>query len=170
MSASPVWEQGGAPAARRRKTGTLLKWVNYVSGWQKRYFELQNGLLSYYRSADEVGAGCRGSMLAREIAIDHRGREMILSAGNATFYLRATSEKELMRWITALELEKQQIPVDGGPHIHIVDTVRQAGWRCESRLRLVVAGLGGDDQKEVAATAPRLLREHLIWIDGINLL
>mmetsp|Transcript_271 Transcript_271/g.676 ORF Transcript_271/g.676 Transcript_271/m.676 type:complete len:718 (+) Transcript_271:230-2383(+) len=114
MSASPVWEQGGAPAARRRKTGTLLKWVNYVSGWQKRYFELQNGLLSYYRSADEVGAGCRGSMLAREIAIDHRGREMILSAGNATFYLRATSEKELMRWITALELEKQQIPVDGG--------------------------------------------------------
>jgi hypothetical protein len=89
-------------------------------------------------------------MLAQEIVIAHNVKEMVLTAGNATwvfalmktflhkaplcippsrsrrhvavsehcvffcmdprrFYLRAPSEKDLMRWITALELEKQVI-------------------------------------------------------------
>ena len=112
-SPSPVWDQAtGGADVRAQKSGSLLKWVNYVAGWQKRYFELQGGVLSYYRSAEEVSAGCRGSMLAREIDIRHKGKEMVLTAGNATFYLRASSEQELMRWITALELAKQQ---GGGP-------------------------------------------------------
>lgn len=29
--------------------GTLQKWANYVQGYQKRYFVLSKGLLSYYR-------------------------------------------------------------------------------------------------------------------------
>ena len=30
--------------------GWLYKWTNYIKGYQKRWFVLQNGLLSYYRS------------------------------------------------------------------------------------------------------------------------
>ena len=30
--------------------GWLLKWTNYIKGYQKRWFVLSNGLLSYYRS------------------------------------------------------------------------------------------------------------------------
>jgi len=29
--------------------GWLYKWTNYLRGYQKRWFVLQNGLLSYYR-------------------------------------------------------------------------------------------------------------------------
>ena len=29
--------------------GWLYKWTNYIKGYQKRWFVLQNGLLSYYR-------------------------------------------------------------------------------------------------------------------------
>lgn len=29
--------------------GWLLKWTNYIKGYQKRWFVLGNGLLSYYR-------------------------------------------------------------------------------------------------------------------------
>lgn len=29
--------------------GWLLKWTNYVKGYQRRWFVLSNGLLSYYR-------------------------------------------------------------------------------------------------------------------------
>ena len=29
--------------------GWLLKWTNYIKGYQKRWFVLSNGLLSYYR-------------------------------------------------------------------------------------------------------------------------
>lgn len=31
------------------KTGWLLKWTNYLKGYQKRWFVLSNGVLSYYR-------------------------------------------------------------------------------------------------------------------------
>lgn len=29
--------------------GWLLKWTNYLKGYQRRWFVLGNGLLSYYR-------------------------------------------------------------------------------------------------------------------------
>ena len=29
--------------------GWLYKWTNYIKGYQKRWFVLSNGLLSYYR-------------------------------------------------------------------------------------------------------------------------
>ena len=29
--------------------GYLWKWTNYIKGYQKRWFVLANGLLSYYR-------------------------------------------------------------------------------------------------------------------------
>jgi len=31
--------------------GWLYKWTNYIKGYQKRWFMLQNGYLSYYRFA-----------------------------------------------------------------------------------------------------------------------
>ena len=34
--------------------GWLYKWTNYIKGYQKRWFVLQNGLLSYYRCANLV--------------------------------------------------------------------------------------------------------------------
>jgi len=38
----------GQPPADQFK-GWLYKWTNYIRGYQKRWFVLQNGLLSYYR-------------------------------------------------------------------------------------------------------------------------
>jgi hypothetical protein len=31
------------------KSGWLLKWTNYLKGYQKRWFVLTEGVLSYYR-------------------------------------------------------------------------------------------------------------------------
>lgn len=31
------------------RSGWLFKWTNYIKGYQKRWFILQNGCLSYYR-------------------------------------------------------------------------------------------------------------------------
>lgn len=38
--------------------GELLKWTNYFSGWQSRYVVVQDGMLSYYASKDDVGKVC----------------------------------------------------------------------------------------------------------------
>lgn len=36
------------------KTGWLLKWTNYLKGYQKRWFVLSNGVLSYYRYVNQI--------------------------------------------------------------------------------------------------------------------
>lgn len=40
--------------------GTLSKWTNYLHGWQERYFLLENGVLSYFKSEFDTQFGCRG--------------------------------------------------------------------------------------------------------------
>lgn len=33
-----------------------------ILGWQPRWFILDKGILAYYKSQDEVGQGCKGSV------------------------------------------------------------------------------------------------------------
>ena len=33
-----------------------------ILGWQPRWFILDNGILSYYKSEDDVNNGCKGSI------------------------------------------------------------------------------------------------------------
>lgn len=42
--------------------GVLSKWTNYIHGWQDRYIVLKAGTLSYYKSEQESGYGCRGAL------------------------------------------------------------------------------------------------------------
>lgn len=42
--------------------GWLYKWTNYIKGYQKRWFVLSNGLLSYYRNQAEMSHTCRGTI------------------------------------------------------------------------------------------------------------
>lgn len=49
--------------------GYLSKWTNYLHGWQPRFIVLKNGTLSYYKSEDESGLGCRGSISLQKAKI-----------------------------------------------------------------------------------------------------
>jgi len=40
--------------------GWIFKWTNYIKGYQRRWFVLANGYLSYYRSQQEMSHTCRG--------------------------------------------------------------------------------------------------------------
>ncbi|KAI2525976.1 PLEKHA3 isoform 2 [Pan troglodytes] len=55
--------------------GVLYKWTNYLTGWQPRWFVLDNGILSYYDSQDDVCKGSKGSikMAVCEIKGDNFG-------------------------------------------------------------------------------------------------
>ncbi|CAI8052261.1 Oxysterol-binding protein 2 [Geodia barretti] len=50
--------------------GWLLKWTNYIKGYQKRWFVLSNGLLSYYRAQEEMAHTCRGTVNLTAAFID----------------------------------------------------------------------------------------------------
>jgi len=98
--------------------GWLWKWTNYIKGYQRRWFVLSNGLLSYYRSQAEMAHTCRGTInLAGAFIITEDACNFMISNGSAqTFHLKANNEVERQRWITALELAKSTTLNVSGEH------------------------------------------------------
>ncbi|XP_028834258.1 oxysterol-binding protein 1 isoform X3 [Denticeps clupeoides] len=97
-----------APAPGDTYKGWLFKWTNYIKGYQRRWFVLSNGLLSYYRTQAEMGHTCRGTinLATANIAVEDSCNFVISNGGAQTYHLKASSEVERQRWITALELAK----------------------------------------------------------------
>ena len=87
-------------------SGYLQKWTNYIKGYQKRWFSLTNGLLSYYRSPNEMEHTCRGTINLANASISSEDLcHFVVSNGAAqTFHLKAATEVEKQKWINALEL------------------------------------------------------------------
>jgi len=91
--------------------GWLWKWTNYIKGYQRRWFVLSDGLLSYYRSQAEMAHTCRGTInLAGAFIVTEESCNFTVSnGGTQTFHLKANHEVERQRWITALELAKAKL-------------------------------------------------------------
>ncbi|OBS71895.1 hypothetical protein A6R68_13530 [Neotoma lepida] len=91
--------------------GVLYKWTNYLTGWQPRWFVLDNGILSYYDSQDDVCKGSKGSikMAVCEIKVhsaDNTRMELIIP-GEQHFYMKAAvNAAERQRWLVALGSSK----------------------------------------------------------------
>ncbi|XP_070697499.1 pleckstrin homology domain-containing family A member 3 [Pempheris klunzingeri] len=90
--------------------GILYKWTNYMTGWQPRWFVLENGVISYYDSEDDVGKGSKGSikMSVCDIKVhptDPTRLELIIP-GEQHFYVRAVNAAERQRWLVALGSSK----------------------------------------------------------------
>uniref|UniRef100_I3IZ23 Sesquipedalian n=1 Tax=Oreochromis niloticus TaxID=8128 RepID=I3IZ23_ORENI len=80
------------------------------SGWQPRWFVLENGVISYYDSEDDVGKGSKGSikMSVCDIKVhptDTTRLELIIP-GEQHFYVRAVNAAERQRWLVALGSSK----------------------------------------------------------------
>lgn len=41
-----------------------------IIGWQTRWFVLENGILTYYKSQEEVNQGCKGSLKVQACEIN----------------------------------------------------------------------------------------------------
>ncbi|XP_014258662.1 oxysterol-binding protein 1 isoform X2 [Cimex lectularius] len=88
--------------------GWLLKWTNYLKGYQRRWFVLSNGTLSYYRNQAEMSHTCRGTISLQGALIHTEDSCMFVISNGAThtFHIKASSEVERQKWVTALELAK----------------------------------------------------------------
>ncbi|KAM4808480.1 oxysterol-binding protein 2 [Rhinophrynus dorsalis] len=99
----------GTPATPGPDTykGWLFKWTNYLKGYQRRWFVLSNGLLSYYRTQAEMAHTCRGTINLSTAHIDTEDAcNIVLTNGGRTYHLKASCEVERQKWVTALELAK----------------------------------------------------------------
>ncbi|XP_060763532.1 oxysterol-binding protein 2 isoform X1 [Neoarius graeffei] len=103
---SPAPAPAPAPGSDTYK-GWLFKWTNYLKGYQRRWFVLSNGLLSYYRTQAEMAHTCRGTINLATAHIDTEDAcNIVLSSGGRTYHLKAGTEVERQKWVTALELAK----------------------------------------------------------------
>lgn len=80
------------------------------TGWQPRWFVLDDGIISYYDSQDDVCKGSKGSikMSVCEIKVhptDSSRLELIIP-GEQHFYVRAVNAAERQRWLVALGSSK----------------------------------------------------------------
>ncbi|XP_038149695.1 oxysterol-binding protein 2 [Cyprinodon tularosa] len=98
--------------------GWLFKWTNYLKGYQRRWFVLSNGLLSYYRTQAEMAHTCRGTIPLAKAHIEvGETCHFVLTSGGRSYHLKATSEGECQRWVSAL----QQAKANGTLLIHHSD-------------------------------------------------
>uniref|UniRef100_A0AAQ5XJX7 PH domain-containing protein n=1 Tax=Amphiprion ocellaris TaxID=80972 RepID=A0AAQ5XJX7_AMPOC len=90
--------------------GILYKWTNYMTGWQPRWFVLENGVISYYDSEDDVGKGSKGSIKMSvcdiKVHLTDPTRLELIIPGEQHFYLRAVNAAERQRWLVALGSSK----------------------------------------------------------------
>ncbi|KDR07319.1 oxysterol-binding protein 1 isoform X2 [Zootermopsis nevadensis] len=100
--------EGKVSANEAEMKGWLFKWTNYLKGYQRRWFVLSNGLLSYYRNQAEMAHTCRGTISLHGALINTEDSctFVISNGGTQTFHMKAANEVERQRWITALELAK----------------------------------------------------------------
>lgn len=93
------------------KKGWLYKWTNYFKGYQKRWFVLSNGVLSYYKNKEEMTHSCRGDIYLSGAYIETMSKQffVVRSGTSQVFHLRAQNENERQSWVTVLELAKNNV-------------------------------------------------------------
>ncbi|CAA9995452.1 unnamed protein product [Nesidiocoris tenuis] len=87
-------------------SGWLFKWTNYLRGYQRRWFVLSGGLLSYYRSQEDMAHSCRGTLSLQGATVSSQDFCTITVSNGETYHIKAPSEAEKLRWVVALELAR----------------------------------------------------------------
>ncbi|OMJ90875.1 hypothetical protein SteCoe_6634 [Stentor coeruleus] len=87
--------------------GYLMKWTNYVFGWQKRYFELSNGILSY---KDEKNGNRLGTIhldISQIFRHPKNFRRIYIDTGLVMIHLKSSTEEETAEWFEKLIANKE---------------------------------------------------------------
>lgn len=119
--------------------GYLLKWTNYVFGWQRRYFILYNGVLHYCK---EKGSAQRGTLHLDISEISkHKDnpKRFSISTGLTCVYLKAYTIEEARDWYRALteqqlDLKFPKTPMDAKTVSTVIMDKVTAMWGIHSQL------------------------------------
>ncbi|KAJ3321942.1 hypothetical protein HDU76_013991, partial [Blyttiomyces sp. JEL0837] len=92
--------------------GSLKKWVNYSSGWKTRYFCLENGKFSYYKSEADYPESCRGSISTKIAVVEFvepkdKSRFDVVGKGSVRYSLQAKTPADAKKWVWALMESKR---------------------------------------------------------------
>ena len=119
--------------------GYLLKWTNYLFGWQRRYLILYNGVLYYCK---EKGSPQRGA-IHLNISEVHKyptnSKRFLISTGTTCIYFKAYTADEAQDWVRALknqqlDLKYTKTRLDAASVSAIILDKVNAMWGIHSQL------------------------------------
>ena len=89
--------------------GYLLKWVNYVYGWKRRYFVLHTGVLHYCQDRGTKGKGAIHLDVANISLHPKNPRRLIIDSGCTILHLKAYTPEEAKEWVRELRAAKDSL-------------------------------------------------------------
>lgn len=119
--------------------GYLLKWTNYLFGWQRRYLILYNGILYYCK---EKGSAQRGAIHLNISDVQKHptnNKRFLISTGTTSIYFKAYTVDEAQDWIRALkneqlDLRSSKTRLDAAAVSGIIMDKVSAMWGIHSQL------------------------------------
>lgn len=87
--------------------GYLLKWTNYVFGWQKRYFELSHGIISYKNEKNGDLLGTIHLDISQIFRHPKNLRRIYIDTGLVMIHLKGANEEETSLWYEKLVANKE---------------------------------------------------------------
>ncbi|KAJ2848739.1 hypothetical protein J3B02_003897, partial [Coemansia erecta] len=106
-------------------SGELYKWTNYMGGWKTRWFELTNGVLSYYKSKVDIDEACRGAInlrIAKIILSKDKTQFEVHGKGSNKYRLKASDSAQAKQWVHLLNVSKQWATEEYKSKAHSVNT------------------------------------------------
>ena len=92
--------------------GFLLKWVNYLFGWRRRYFILHNGVLYYCTDKGQKSKGVIHLDIAQVVPHSKNDRRIIIDTGCTEVHLKAETSEERRKWLAALREEQTHLAIE----------------------------------------------------------
>lgn len=103
-----------------RISGYLMKYVNFASGYKRRYAVLEDGILSYFKSKEDYPVSCKGSVnvqFARLVCPPGDRTSFELCTEKYSLYFKTDTEADASRWILALGILQKNLAESGEvPH------------------------------------------------------
>lgn len=87
--------------------GYLLKWTNYVFGWQRRYFTLTKGVLQYSKQKGLPQKGIIHLDVSQVLRHNKNKKRFYIDTGLTLMHLKAENEAEAKNWFETLIANKE---------------------------------------------------------------
>lgn len=119
--------------------GYLLKWTNYIFGWQRRYFILYNGIIHYCK---EKGSAQRGAIhldVSETKKHPSNPKRFVISSGCTFIHLKAYTKAEADEWCSAIQqsqfdMSYSNTPMDPSTLSSVILDKVSAMWGIHSQL------------------------------------
>ncbi|KAJ1738918.1 hypothetical protein LPJ78_005359 [Coemansia sp. RSA 989] len=111
LQQAPMGNARALPSDKAPKlNGELHKWTNYAGGWKSRWFELEDGVLSYYKNKADAESSCRGAInlrIAKIMMGKDKAQFEVHGKGSIKYRLKANDPAIAKQWVHLLNVSKQ---------------------------------------------------------------